>query len=598
MRMSKKTSLMDALFGKDDSLERGADEGFFAREFSVFITKRMKNLLTRRFFRFAKSISYFLAHASAKAYGTAILSFGLVSTLMFFLNLSKDGSIVTPIIGVAFACLSIPFLLTDKPIPIMLQDIPPTDYLFFEFFCMKRHTVLEGEIKVSPAITIILGGAVAALSAVVPLWWVALTIGIIVCIYIGIESPEFLFLSSIAFLPFMSLVPHGENVLAAVLLLTVVSFAVKFIYGKRVVFIEQYDIVIIAMLLFVLISGIFVKGVESFSGSVKMIVFAIGYPMAGNLITNRRLADRTANTIIIPGAMAGIISISQFITVLSRSGGELSPSELSVILSRQDGLAVCLLASTVFAVGMIRQSSALPKAIYIFSAIVSFVALVISGEVFAIIALIIGIVAHAVIKGNIVPWLLLPILLVLPLALLILPVGILDDIFLYSPSISSAEELFALWRHCLEVFLNNIFVGIGIGKESFVIEMGEMGSMIYKDSSNLFIELGLEAGIFALISLLLLLITRLHHRGLRYLYIRNSQIETLSVVSGVALFCLLAFGMVNYIWSSSSAYYLFWCVFGMGSATLRVGKRDYDDRVLYYEETGDSDSSVIDIEIG
>ena len=56
--------------------------------------------------------------------------------------------------------------------------------------------------------------------------------------------------------------------------------------------------------------------------------------------------------------------------------------------------------------------------------------------------------------------------------------------------------------------------------------------------------------------------------------------------------------MVNYIWSSTSAYYLFWCIFGMGSATLRVAKRDYDDKVLYYEETGDSDSSVIDIEIG
>jgi hypothetical protein len=148
------------------------------------------------------------------------------------------------------------------------------------------------------------------------------------------------------------------------------------------------------------------------------------------------------------------------------------------------------------------------------------------------------------------------------------------------------------------VLLNNIFVGIGIGKESFVTEMGNIDVHGYLNSSNLFIELGLEAGIFALICFLLLLITRLRHRSLRYLYVRNSQIETLAAVSGAALFCLLAFGMVNYIWSSPSAYYLFWCIFGMGSATLRVAKRDYDDKVLYYEETGDSDSSVIDIEIG
>jgi len=97
---------------------------------------------------------------------------------------------------------------------------------------------------------------------------------------------------------------------------------------------------------------------------------------------------------------------------------------------------------------------------------------------------------------------------------------------------------------------------------------------------------------------MLMLFTRLKHRAHQYLYVRNSQVALMSSLSGVCLFSLIAFGMVNYIWSDVSAYYLFWCIFGIGSAALRVAKRDYDDRILYYEETGDSDSSVIDIEIG
>ena len=72
----------------------------------------------------------------------------------------------------------------------------------------------------------------------------------------------------------------------------------------------------------------------------------------------------------------------------------------------------------------------------------------------------------------------------------------------------------------------------------------------------------------------------------------------ISNLSGACLFSLIAFGMVNYIWSDISAYYLFWCIFGIGSASLRVAKRDYDDKVIYYEETSAFDSSVIDIEIG
>ena len=594
-----KPSLLDILFSKDEpGIGLDSDEGFFAKEFSVSITKKMKRILTRGFFKFAKNVSYFLAHVSAKSYGLAILTFGLISTLMYFLGLSNDGGIATPIIGVAFALIAIPFLLTDKPIPIMLQDFEPTDYLFFEFFCMKRHTVLEGERKISPFLTVLIGAIPAVLSAFVPLWMIATMIGIIICIYIGIESPEFLFMSTIAFLPYMCLVPKSENILGATLILIVISFLVKFLYGKRVLYIEQYDIFIIAMLLFVLISGIFVKGIESFSGSVGMILLAFGYPMAGNLITNRRLADRVANTIIIPGAVAGLISVVQFAFVMSSYDGGLSMGHLDGILARHDGLAVCLMASVIFAVGMIRQSGTVARTIYIVSALISLAALVISGEIFAVIALVLCIAAHNFIKGNRLIWVLLPAMLLLPLTILLLPNHTLDMLFTYSPSISSAEELFSLWRHSLEVLLNNIFVGIGIGKESFITEMAHLGVYGYSDSSNLFIELGLEAGVFALICFLLVLITRLRHRSLRYLYVRNSQIETLSAVSGSALFCLLAFGMVNYIWSSPSAYYLFWCIFGMGSATLRVAKRDYDDKVLYYEETGDSDSSVIDIEIG
>ena len=36
----------------------------------------------------------------------------------------------------------------------------------------------------------------------------------------------------------------------------------------------------------------------------------------------------------------------------------------------------------------------------------------------------------------------------------------------------------------------------------------------------------------------------------------------------------------------------------MGSAALRVARKDYDDRVIYYEESSAFDSAVIDIEIG
>ena len=100
------------------------------------------------------------------------------------------------------------------------------------------------------------------------------------------------------------MLPHFDLILACAVVICAISFLRKVLYGKRAIYIEQYDIVIGIMLLFVLISGVFVKGIESFSGSVRMIIFALGYILAGSIITNRRLADRTVISVIMSGVIA------------------------------------------------------------------------------------------------------------------------------------------------------------------------------------------------------------------------------------------------------------------------------------------------------
>lgn len=596
-----KPSLIKAIFEKDErpsADESARKEKFFSREISGSVTQRHKRLHSKRFFRFTKAVSDLVSHISTRIYGTAMLCFGLVAVLMYFLGFSADKSISAPVIGILIAGLAIPFLLTDKPLPIFLQDFRPTDFLFFEYFCMKRHSRVESIRSFPTALAIAIGVAPALLSAFIPTWQIALAIVVIICIYIGMTSPEFILLSSLLCLPYIRFLPRSEIILSVAVIIALISFARKVLYGRRVFNIEQYDIIIGIMLLFILISGIFVKGVESFGGSVKMIVLATGYLLAANIITNRRLAELSANTVIISGAISSLISIGQVIFVLISLGADTTQDDVAFILARQDGVAVFLMASVIFAFGMASQASRERRGAFVFSAVICLIALIISGEFLAITSLILGFCAYHIIKSNKAPGLLLPILLGVSVAVLLLPDFILNVIFTFSPSVISAEDLFLLWRRCLEVMSGNLAIGIGIGAESFIEEMAAVGIIGHPDSSNLFIELGLEAGILAPLCFIAVLITRLRHRSLQYLYVRNSQIEMISNLSGACLFSLIAFGMVNYIWSDISAYYLFWCIFGIGSASLRVAKRDYDDKVIYYEETSAFDSSVIDIEIG
>lgn len=596
-----KPSVWKAIFEKDEiPAAKKADRKakFFTREISGSFTQGMKQMHSRRLFRISHAVSELISHISTRIYGTMLLCFGLLSSLIYFLGISADDSITTPVLGILLAGLSIPFLLTDKPLPVFLQDFGPTDYIFFEFFCMKRHSTNESVKSFPVAVAIIVGLISAILSVFIPMWQVTLAILILICIYIGMASPEFIFLSSLLCLPYIRFIPHSEIVFSLAILLALLSFARKVIYGRRVLYIEQYDIVMGIMLLFILISGIFVKGMESFGGSLKMIIFALGYILAGNIITNRRLAELSANSVIISGVAASLISVGQVIATLVRLGSSADQDSFSFVLARQDGVAVSLMASVVFAVGIIGDARGGRRVMAIISSLLCLMALVISGELLAITSLIIAIGAFVVIRHNKLPALFLPVLLAISVAVLLLPDSFLNIIFASSPSVISAEDLFELWHKSLKVMSRHLAIGIGIGSESFSQEMAAVGVVGHPDSSNLFIELGLEAGILAPLCLIALLITRVNHRSMQYLYVRNSHIEKISILSGACLFSLLAFGMVNYIWSDSSAYYLFWCIFGIGSATLRVAKKEYDDKVIYYEESSAFDSSVIDVEIG
>lgn len=593
----KNNSVIDILFSKDDQGENVRKSKFFSRELSGSMTKRNKKHLSKSLFKVGKYISEFLSRLTARSYGTVLFCFGIISTLMYFLNLSFDNDFKTPIIGAVICILSIPFLIFDKPLSVVLQKFRVTDYLFYEFFCMKRHNDLVSERRLPFIASVLLGAIPAALSRFAPLWQVALAVVIIIVIYVGMESPESVFLMSLFALPYLVYINYSDIILVAAVALASISFIRKVIYGKRVLCIEQYDIFIGLMMIFLLISGVFFKGSESFSGSVHMIILALGYMLAGNIITNRRLAERVINSIVISGCVAAIISVIQLSYLLFKTGGSVDLVHLNLLLARTDGMAMFFIVSTLFSLGMMKQQSK-KNGIYAIPALLSFIALVLSGEFFGIIVLLVLPLAYYVIKANRLTVLILPVLICAPLVVLFLPNNLLNMLFYYSPSIVSAEKLFELWNNSLEVFFNNLFFGVGVGSESFAQEMAAYGMIGYADSSNLLIELGIEAGVFALLALLCVLITRVRHRSIQHIYVRNSQIRALSTLSESCMFCMLSFGMINYIWSNPSEYYLFWCVFGIGSGLLRFAKKDYDDKVLYYEEASAHDSSVIDIEIG
>lgn len=562
------------------------------------ITQKTKRLLSSSFFKITRALTRWFSRISSRAYGSAALSFGIVTLILYFLNLSFDSSLITPIIGAVVSILSIPFLLFDKPISLLFQDFTITDYVFFEFFCIKRLNRMETTQHIPLFISSALGIIIAIVGYFIPVWILASGFGALIFFCVTMLSPEFAFFLSFMILPYEGYIPYSSIILASLITVSAFSFVRKVIFGKRVMYFERYDILVGVMMFFILISGIFIKGLSSFTWSLELVLLALGYTMASNVIANRRLADRAILSVVVSSFVPAIISIVTFILTLANANisSFLDIVNFSVFQS-SGACAVFMIVSIFYSSAMLIQTQGARRLLFAVIALADLACLLISGELIAVIALILGTATFFALKyPKVSEWVLLA-LPILPYSIALLPESAIESFFTLIPSFNSANELFDLWRSSLSAFANNIFFGIGIGKEAFTEEILKYGIEHGSNSSNLFIEIGLEAGIFTLVSFIVLLFLRVFHRSAYHFYVKNSELNVLAPISTLCTLTLVAYGAFNYIWADPSSYYLFWCVFGIGSAALRVAKKENDDRMLYYEDTRAAYSSAIDINI-
>ena len=98
----------------------------------VSITRAGRHV-AKFFEHFTKIVSY----TPARTYGAILCVFGALSLALHFLKeylgMYDSMPLGTLIISAAFALLSIPFIASEKPLSIALQNNPVTDFIFFEF---------------------------------------------------------------------------------------------------------------------------------------------------------------------------------------------------------------------------------------------------------------------------------------------------------------------------------------------------------------------------------------------------------------------------------------------------------------------------------
>ena len=492
-----------------------------------------------------EKISSFLAATRSTFYGALFISFGLAVLLFYFLNEYageyEGRNIATLVMGAACALVSIPFLLVDKPSHRMVSESRVLDYIFFEFLCMKRAWSPEGKRGAPTVLGVILGVLFAALGILVPVGRVALVLVSLALVYLAFSSPEFPYLLSLLIIPYSPYIPDATLLLAALAALSFVAFFKKTVSGKRVVHIEQYDILLIIMLIFVCIYAFLTRENAKITDALIVVSLFMGYPLASNTITNRRLADTMSNGFVVATLPIAVITGVMNATALIK--GEPLPTLPEAVM-------ISAVACAVLSIRLVRHSLGLVKAVYIVFMLIYAAAVALTLSPVYIAALFIGLLTAVLYRvGKYFPIIIAPLCLALSLTHL-LPRGI-------------AEKFFKFLSTDGTTLISVLFFS-AIGVVIFVIAV-------------------------------LLMLIRLRHRIVYSVFLEGTHLKSIAVGYAGALAGIIMVLSLSSASLSGCTLYLLLSVLGMGSAALRVAKSESDNAELYFEDSKSTDSSTLNV---
>ncbi len=383
-------------------------------------------------------------------------------------------------------------------------------------------------------------------------------------------------------LPFLPTMPLGIFTLFVCF-----SYAGKLLRSKRTLKLEPIDWCAGLFGLLTLFGGIVSVSKGSLRPALMFCCFLTGYFLTVNLLRTREWVERAMTSLVLSTAGAALIGVYQQVTgdvstvwqdetMFSDIGGRVvstfgNPNVFGEFLILTIPL---LFAFFLRAKGKgAKFASLLPVGL-------SCVALLYTWSRGAWIGLVAGVLVFFLLYSRRA----LPVLaagaVALPFAIPFLPASVLNRIgSIGNLSDSSTAYRVYIWQAAARMFTDHAAGGVGVGEAAFAAVYpgyALAGIESAPHSHNLYLQIGIELGLPALLIFLIFLV--LLTRGALTLSKsedKNERAAVLGALAGIA--AVLTQGMTDYVWYNYRVFFAFWLVCGLTSAMAKNGVSPPDD---------------------
>lgn len=604
------------IFTSYEKLERKARKGVIFGAFSRRAGGREKSIRRKTLEHFDKSlivgllrrIVEFLRSSRLSFYGAYFVSFGIYSLVVLLTSsITQNGGAPAPEIfagqhfwsALVITLASLPLLFSNRSLVSLAGESVTLRALLEEGAGITEEKFEETKTvrnRHSYFFAVILGILTAGATYFASPLKILVVIAFICIFCLILMFPEMGVVSTIFIAPFLGVLSRPSLVLGIFVAITVLSYLIKVMVGKRTVAFRFLDIFVLLFAILMFFGGVVTSGgAASFKSAVIYTLLMMMYFLVVNLMNTKAWLERCVFAIAIPSGIIAALGIVSY-TATTMPSKWIDAQMFADIGNRAvstfgnpNMLATYLVLTAPFIWSYLkkRNISSSGRVIAIIGSVVSAACTVLTWSRGGWLGLIAAAIVYALVNYRYTLKYFLIGAVSSPVWIGLLPSNITSR-FASIGNLADSSTYYRLftWKGSLRMLADHFASGIGVGQSAFsqIYPLyAYVGNEITAHSHNLYLEIAVELGIMGLL-VFLAVIFMTAQRGFGCIKYNSADRTAISGVSAAmaGVFGVLVHGMFDYVWYNYRVFFMIWVMIGVLCAFANVyPKKSYDNTVHY-----------------
>ncbi len=551
-----------------------------------------------------RSAFHKIVTAPVSVYGLFFVVYGILSILIYFFGVFVTENNVNGTSGIWVGSMCIlcafPFLLTPRRSLVdILRSSRGARRLMLDFFCVPEEKLDKSIRETSPVAMLLsaLSGMIFGIGTYFfhPSYFVIIFFVLLLFILV-MSTPEAGVVLSLIALPIIQYVSFSAHIVILILSVTLLSYVVKVLKGRRVFNISPTGVMVVLFALSVIVSGSFAEtGRKTFFESILMaLVMAGGYFLVSNLMRSDKKLNICIKILTVSICLLSFIGIWSFMYngvidgIVYKIGGSIRDAVGMITLAIADSAAVFGMFAAMVSPLLISRCFEKKYVLGVVATVICFCMVVccsaICGTYEALVAMLIGVFLYFVLYSH--KTMTAAVILILPIVgfVLIYPYisarfgidSVREIVKSYLPALDEVSSIRSEVRDGIMAMMSDgHMTGIGAGNYAFETVFSQYATSAAqgaKTPESLYTHVFCISGIFGAL-IFIAFVVMLLTSAFRYcIYARDKKRRAKVLALTCGFISALLLGIVSCIWSDCRMLYLFWVYAGLINSALQEGK--------------------------